>query len=230
MTPPIDTRKLTRWYDFQAPLYRLWRDRYDAPVVERAVSIVRARVGAGRILDAGCGTGLFSIALARALPGSHITAVDLSAGMLAVAKTQASARSLDNTTFSRTDVAALPFAPDSFDAVVAAGLFPNLNDHLQVLRELRRVLRAGGCLLVVEFDREAMGPAMRIFFGAMILGYRSVSFLIRRFRFAETWNISSSTIDRNEFERVATRAGLHVQSTVALGGHLIFELGKGTRA
>ena len=41
MTPTIDTGKLTRWYDFQAPFYRVWRNRYDAPLVARTVAIVR---------------------------------------------------------------------------------------------------------------------------------------------------------------------------------------------
>jgi len=228
MTPLIDTRKLTRWYDFQAPLYRLWRNRYDAPLVEQVVSVVRRRIDAGCILDAGCGTGLFSIALAGALPGSQVVGVDLSSGMLAVAESQARARSLDNTTFSRADVGALPFDRESFDVVVAAGLMPNVNDQLGVLRELARVARAGGRLLVVEFDRDAMSPALRLFFGIMILGYRSVSFVFRRFRFAESWNIRSSTIDRVRFEGVVADAGLQILSTDALAGHQILELGKGT--
>lgn len=228
MTPLIDTRRLTRWYDFQAPFYRLWRNRYDAPLVARVVSIVRDRIGARRILDAGCGTGLFSIGLAAALPEVRIVGVDLSSGMLAVARSQAGERTLDNTTFSRADVASLPFGERSFDVVVAAGLFPNVNDHLAVLRELGRVASPEARLIIVEFDRAAMGPALRLFFGVMILGYRSISFIFRRFRFADSWNIRSSTIDRETFEGVVARAGLHVVSVDALEGHLILELAKGT--
>ena len=228
MTPTIDTRKLTRWYDFQAPLYRLWRNRYDAPLVERTVTIVRDHGTAHRILDAGCGTGLFSIALAGALPGSQVIGVDLSTGMLGVASAQAHARSLRSVSFSRADAAALPFDRDSFDVVVAAGLLPNINDRSGVVRELTRVVRTGGRLLVVEFDRDAMGPVLRLFFGIMILGYRSISFVFRRFRFADSWNIRSSTIDREEFESLVRESGLSLVSTDGLEGHLIFELRKGT--
>ena len=228
MTPTIDTRKLTRWYDFQAPFYRLWRNRYDAPLVERIVSIVRGFGEAQRILDAGCGTGLFSIALAGASPASQVVGVDLSSGMLEVATAQARDRALGNTRFSRADVTALPFDLESFDVVVAAGLLPNVNDLQGVVRELARVVRAGGRLLVIEFDRQSMGLALRIFFRAMIFGYLTVSFVFRRFRFAERWSLRSSTIDRNEFESAAARAGLHLLSTDTLEGHLIFELGKGT--
>ena len=227
MTPTIDTRKLTRWYDFQAPLYRLWRNRYDAPLLERAVAIVRDQGDSRRILDAGCGTGLFSIALAAALPDSQVVGVDLSSGMLGVATAQARARSLGNAHFSSADATDLPFDRGSFDVVVAAGLLPNVNDRPGVVRELARVVRTGGRLLVVEFDRQNMTLALRLFFRVMIFGYRSVSFFFRRFRFAENWTIRSSTIDRSEFEGTLAQAGLHVLSTDALEGHLIFQLGKG---
>jgi len=227
MTPTIDTRKLTRWYDFQAPLYRLWRNRYDTPLVERAVSMVREFGHARRILDAGCGTGLFSIALAGASPASQVVGVDLSGGMLEVATNQARDRALANARFSRADVTELPFDPDSFDVVVAAGLLPNVNDLQTVVRELARVVRAGGRLLVIEFDRQSMGLALRSFFRVMILGYLTVSFVFRRFRFAERWSLRSSTIDRLDFECAASRAGLHILSTDTLEGHLIFELEKG---
>jgi ubiquinone/menaquinone biosynthesis C-methylase UbiE len=227
MTPTIDTGKLTRWYDFQAPFYRLWRNRYDAPLVTRTISIIRDGGNAGCILDAGCGTGLFSVAVADAFPASRVVGIDMSTGMLEVARTQARDRSQTNVRFSRADVAALPFDPDAFDVVVAAGLLPNVNDPMGVVRELARVVRTGGRVVVVEFDRQRMNLGTRLFFHTMILGYRCVSFLFRRFRFADNWSLRSSTIDRADLERSAAQAGLRILSTDRLEGHLIFELGKG---
>ena len=61
----------------------------------------------------------------------------------------------------------------------------------------------------------------------MILGYRCVSFVFRRFRFADRWTLRSSTIDRAAFERSLGPAGLRVLNTDTLDGHLIFELVKG---
>jgi ubiquinone/menaquinone biosynthesis C-methylase UbiE len=227
MTPSIDTEKLTRWYDLQAPFYRLWRNSYDSPLVARTASIVRTQTDPRRILDAGCGTGLFSIALAAALPASRVTAVDLSAGMLAVASEQARTRSLSNLTFARADVAGLPFVSGSFDVVVAAGLLPNVNDRPAVLRELGRVLAPRGRLIVVEFDRQAMTLAVRWFFRVMILGYRSVSFFFRRYRFADRWTLVRSTVALDELEDAATQAGLRVEAHEALTSHMIIELKKG---
>jgi len=227
MTPTIDTGKLTRWYDFQAPFYRVWRNRYDAPLVARTVAIVRDGGDARRILDAGCGTGLFSIALAGALPGSRVVGIDMSTGMLEVATAQARDRSLANADFSRADAAGLPFDRGEFDVIVAAGLLPNVNDPAGVVGELARVVRTGGRVIVIEFDRQNMSLGLRLFFHTMILGYRCVSFVFRRFRFADNWSLRSSTIDRVDFERSVARAGLRILSTDALEGHLIFELGKG---
>jgi ubiquinone/menaquinone biosynthesis C-methylase UbiE len=230
MTPLIDSSKLTRWYDFQAPLYRLWRNRFDSPLVEHVVSLAGGRTGPASILDAGCGTGLFAISMARRSPTSRVVGVDLSAGMLAVAISESRDQELTNTVFSRADVTELPFDRESFDVVVAAGLMPNVNDPRRVLRELSRVATPQGRLLIVEFDREAMGPALRLFFRTMILGYRSVSFVFRRFRFAESWDIDRSTIDRRQFSHCLADLGLHTMSVEILEGHLVFELGKGTPA
>lgn len=225
----IDPHKLVRWYDFQAPCYRLWRNRYDAPLVERVVALSAPRAsGAARILDAGCGTGLFALALAAALPAARVTGVDLSSGMLAVAADQARRRGAERASFCRADGATLPFREGVFDAAVAAGLLPNVNDRVAILAELRRVLRSDGHVLVVEFDRETMGRALRLFFVVMILGWRAVSAVFRRFRFAERWNVESSTVGRAQVEAWARQAGLHVAATTACAGHRIFDLAKGS--
>jgi ubiquinone/menaquinone biosynthesis C-methylase UbiE len=148
--------------------------------------------------------------------------------MLRVATAKASARSLDTANFCRADATALPFAERSFAVIVAAGLFPNVNDHLRVLREMARVLRDDGRVLIVEFDRHGMNPATRWFVRMMIFGYRAISFVLRRYRFADSWNIRSSTIDPIALEVAAGTAGLPLASSEHLEGHLILELGKGT--
>ena len=83
--------------------------------------------------------------------------------------------------------------------------------------------------LVLLLSRCVVGQrlALRLFFDTMILGYRCVSFVFRRFRFADNWSLRNSTIDRVHFERSVAQAGQRILSTDALEGHLIFELGKG---
>jgi ubiquinone/menaquinone biosynthesis C-methylase UbiE len=203
----IDSRKLIRWYDFTAPFYGAWRDDYDDPMLRH----VRERLARGapdlRVLDAGCGTGLYAVGLLRTGLALRIAAVDASAGMLRVARAKAAARGLAGACFGRADVTRLPFSNGAFDAVVAAGLVPNLEHPQRAFPELRRVLAPGGTLLVVEIDRESMSPGTRLFFRTMILGYRCVSALAPRFRFAEDWSLRRSTVALGELTGLLRRAG-----------------------
>ena len=64
----IDHDKLRNWYDFQAPFYRLWRNDYDSPLLDRVETILEGLGDDLTVLDAGCGTGLVSIGLGRRRP------------------------------------------------------------------------------------------------------------------------------------------------------------------
>jgi len=216
----IDREKITRWYDLQAPLYRLWRDSYDGPLVREVHALLRPQGESATILDAGCGTGLFSIGLARVEPGWRLTATDVSQGMLAVARRQAARRDLDNIDWRRGDVTALPFDDASFDAVVAAGLMPCLNEPTHALAEFRRLLRRGGRLITVEFDRASMGFGARLFFRTMILGYKTVSALMPRYRFATEWDIDSSTIDPERHSSELAAVGFEVAGVSRVADHI----------
>jgi ubiquinone/menaquinone biosynthesis C-methylase UbiE len=102
-----------------------------------------------RILDAGCGTGLLTLALLKALDRPvHIAAVDLSAQSLATAK-RAVAEEFAlrrDVGFMQANVLALPFADSSFDVIVTSGVleYVPLQDGFG---ELARVLAPGGHLL-----------------------------------------------------------------------------------
>jgi ubiquinone/menaquinone biosynthesis C-methylase UbiE len=220
----IDRQKLTNWYDFQAPFYHLWRDDYDGPLVRTVAARLRAMGEELRVLDAGCGTGFFGIGLARRGPGWRVEGLDASAGMIRVARRQAERLGVRGTSFRQGDVASLPYDDGSFDAVFAAGLLPNLNDWSAALAEFRRVLRPEGRLLVIEFDRTALRGRQRLVFRAMILGYRAVSAVFRRFRFAEGWSVEASTVDRARLERLLGEAGFRRERLDREQAHLIYEL------
>lgn len=102
-----------------------------------------------QILDAGCGTGLLTLALLRTLPRpAHITAIDLSASSLQKAR-QAVGQELrgrpHRVSFSQANLLSLPFADASFDFIATSGAleYVPLNDGLA---ELARVLKPGGYL------------------------------------------------------------------------------------
>jgi ubiquinone/menaquinone biosynthesis C-methylase UbiE len=226
----IDAKKLSNWYDFQAPLYRLWRDDYDGPlvlIVRELLGQMRAPAKPMKLLDAGCGTGMFALGLAKRDSELAVEGLDASAGMLSVAQRQAEKLKLGNVRFTHGDVTALPHGDGAFDTVVAAGLLPNVNDMGAALREFWRVLAPGGNIIFVEFDASSMGWALRAFFNLMIFGYRIVSRVVPRFRFAEDWSIERSTIDRARFESELGAAGFDERASRQSHHHLIFHYAKG---
>ena len=104
--------------------------------------------GDEQVLDLGCGAG--HTALACALRVAHVTAVDLTPEMLAVAAELAQARGLANISFQEADVAALPFADARFDVVTSRYSAHHYADPARALAEARRVLRPGGRFLLVD--------------------------------------------------------------------------------
>ena len=99
-----------------------------------------------RVLDAACGTGDLAIADLRA-GASKVTGLDFSEGMLARARRKAP---LD---WVQGDMLALPFADGTFDAATVGFGVRNVADLELSLRELRRVLRPGGRLAILEITQ-----------------------------------------------------------------------------
>ncbi len=123
---------------------RLWR--------RRVVKMV-AQTGAADILDIASGTGDLAIALGRALPRARVTGVDLSEGMIAIGREKVARAALDSrVTLGVADCLSLPFADASFDAVTVAFGVRNFQDLLAGYREMHRVLRPGGLLVVLELS------------------------------------------------------------------------------
>lgn len=96
-------------------------------------------------LDAGCGTGNFSLKLARR--GCRVTGVDISSDMLARAQDKAIKEGLA-LRLIRADIANLPLPDDTYDSVYSMTAVEFVPDLQRVQRELMRVLRPGGRLLI----------------------------------------------------------------------------------
>src|SRR5919109_324212 len=113
-----------------------------------------AKVAPGqRVLDVGCGTGTQAIAAwRRTQPGGTVTGVDISEKMLAAARRKARRACLD-IPFHRADAAELPFEEGSFDVVTITTVLHMVPEGRRrlCLREVARVLRPGGRLLVIDY-------------------------------------------------------------------------------
>ncbi len=150
LTRPEITRRLVRRWDRRARFY----DRLVAPI-ERMMGFAdgRARLferaAKGRVLEVGAGTG-------KNLPhypeGALVVATDLSPGMLAraVEKVGDGPRAAR---FVVTDAEDLAFRDGVFDAVVTSFVFCTVPDPVRGLREIRRVLRGAGQMILLEHIR-----------------------------------------------------------------------------
>lgn len=98
-----------------------------------------------KILDAGCGTGNFSVKLAGM--GCDVTGIDISDNMLSIAREKASGLGLD-IEFINMDVNKLSFEDNEFDAVLSMTAFEFVEDAPQALEELLRVVKKDGAVLI----------------------------------------------------------------------------------
>jgi demethylmenaquinone methyltransferase/2-methoxy-6-polyprenyl-1,4-benzoquinol methylase len=116
-----------------------------------------------RVLDACCGTG--DLALEARKAGADVVGLDFSERMLERAR--AKSRDIE---WVRGDVLALPFADASFDAVTVGFGVRNVDDLEAGLRELRRVLRTGGRVGILEIThpRGALAPFYRLWFDRVV--------------------------------------------------------------
>ena len=110
-------------------------------------------VPSARILEVGCGAGLLTSALAR--NGYTVDAVDSTMAMLQMTRNDATRHCGGNRIrMYAADVHALPFQAHTFDLVIAIGVIPWLHSEHLALREMQRVLKRGGHLLVTA-DNDA---------------------------------------------------------------------------
>ncbi len=112
-----------------------------------------------RLLDLATGSGDLALTIQRKLPECEITGADFSPEMLAVARR----KGLQKTVVA--DALHLPFADASFDVVTVAFGLRNMADWSAALREMSRVLRPGGHLLVLDFSLPpgALRPLYRFY-------------------------------------------------------------------
>lgn len=143
-----------------------WSENYDRSILQtllfqpshRAIlKRLKSRFGPAplRILDVGCGTGVFAARIREALPHAQVWGVDLVAGML-MKGADRWRRLAGHVTPIQGDSERLPFESDAFDVVTCANSFHHYPHQDRALAEMRRVLRPEGRLMLIDGYRD--GP------------------------------------------------------------------------
>jgi demethylmenaquinone methyltransferase / 2-methoxy-6-polyprenyl-1,4-benzoquinol methylase len=175
-------------FDRIAPVYDVMNRTMTAGLDRRwrritAQTVVRP---GDAVLDACCGTG--DLAIAGAHAGGKVVGLDFSPAMLERAR-----RKAPELEWLEGDLLALPFADASFDAATVGFGVRNVEDLARALSELRRVLRPGGRVGILEITRPrgALAPFYRVWFdgvvpllGKLVPGGSAYSYLpasVRRF-------------------------------------------------
>lgn len=123
-------------------LHTKWREK---------VNVAMEIKPGSQILDLCCGTGDWTFALSKAVGSTgHVTGLDFSQGMLSVAKKKSAAHQLDNTSFIQGNAMELPFEDNTFDYITIGFGLRNVPDAKHVLKEMKRVVKPGGLITILE--------------------------------------------------------------------------------
>ena len=158
---PSDVQRMfdavARRYDVTNDVLSMGQDRRWRREVLAAVDAAPGE----RVLDLAAGTGTSSEPFAAA--GAVVVPCDFSLGMLEVGK-----RARPELPFTAGDATRLPFADDSFDAVTISFGLRNIVDPVAGLREMLRVTKPGGRLVVCEFSHPTYAPVRTVYLAESI--------------------------------------------------------------
>lgn len=105
-----------------------------------------------KVLDVACGTGEFERIVLAKNPEQRIVGVDISEQMLAIA--QRKLQPFSSVSFAVANTSDLPFADQSFDVVVSANAFHYFDHPDTALREMKRVLKSAGRVIILDWCRD----------------------------------------------------------------------------
>jgi demethylmenaquinone methyltransferase/2-methoxy-6-polyprenyl-1,4-benzoquinol methylase len=226
-SPAVKRDYNRRMFDTIAPRYdlitRLLSYGQDQRWKARLVTLVGAAAGE-RVLDVACGTGDLADRLAAA--GARVTGVDLTLAMLAIAGRRPSAV---RPAYVAADMCALPFARTQFDVVTAGYALRNLPDLDVGLRELHRVLRPGGRLVSLDFNRPRLAVVRQAYLGYLWVVGSALGWILHRD--PDTYRYISASLRRFPYAdevtaRMKTAGFEHAEWRPVLGGLMAFHIAR----
>jgi phosphatidylethanolamine/phosphatidyl-N-methylethanolamine N-methyltransferase len=154
----LEKRQVQRAYEFYAPVYDLIFDWVFAPGRAAAVKHLGLRP-ADRVLEVGIGTGLN---LPLYPPAVRLTGIDLSQEMLDKAVERVQTLAMPNVTLKVMDAMSMDFADNEFDKALATYTISAVPDPVAVLKEMRRVVKPMGTIVILNHFRSERRTIGRI--------------------------------------------------------------------
>lgn len=191
--PVVSVDAYARW---RATLLGAITERVETALIFKLAGPVRGK----RLLDVGTGDGHY--AMAAAMHGAEVTALDSAPSMLDATRQRAKQQGL-TLELAQGSAEALPFKDGTFDVVLAVTVLCLIPDATHAVREMARVLVPGGCLIVGELGRFSLWAARR---------------RVRSWLGARPWR-QTRFRSRRQLRALAQAAELQV---VALGGAVHF--------
>jgi ubiquinone/menaquinone biosynthesis C-methylase UbiE len=152
------------FWDKVAGVYDIFVHVINRKTHQKLKKIVSELIGPDdTVLECACGTGLLSAVIAPKC--RELTATDFSEKMLK--KAEKNCRSFRNITYAQADITALSYPDGSFDKVVAGNVIHLLDNPLTALRELNRVCRDGGMLIIPTYMNKDSKGKTSSFAGAV---------------------------------------------------------------
>jgi phosphatidylethanolamine/phosphatidyl-N-methylethanolamine N-methyltransferase len=145
----LEKRQVERAYELYAPVYDFIFDWIFAPGRSAAIKHLDLRP-AETVLEVGIGTGLN---LPLYPPTCRLTGIDLSAEMLDKAVERVQGLAMPNVTLKVMDATSMDFGDNEFDKALATYTISAVPDPVAVLREMRRVVKPGGTLVILNHFR-----------------------------------------------------------------------------
>ena len=156
MDVALEKRQVERAYELLAPVYDFIFDWIFAPGRQAAISHLGLQPNE-TVLEVGIGTGLN---LPLYPPACRLTGIDLSSEMLDKAVERTHKLAMPGVTLKVMDATSMDFADDAFDNALATYTISAVPDPIAVLREMRRVVKPGGIIVILNHfrsDRRVMG-------------------------------------------------------------------------
>jgi len=202
------SKQVERFYDghavhyeskFQLPLARRIKRVEEEGILDFLLEHLGSSSEGTRLLELGCGTGLFTLPLAK--KGFQVTAVDISEGMLVELRAKLAAEAITDVTIVRGDAERFDVGGELFDGVYGIGLLEYSNSPVNLIQRAVSLLRPGGIAVFTAPTVSAFG-----------FSYWAMSLLRKRIRM--------KIFTKCSFEKLFTDSGLKLLAIRPVGFHL----------